>query len=242
MQVPPEISIKGFQMNNDIDVLLQKQFTRLERVCDYITSIRVAIEKEQGRHQLGNPYRIRLDVRIPPNHEIVVRRQTVLHEDRREITEPEAEPEMVSKKFLSSRKDEPLPSAIRRTFDSARRQLERLVQIQRKEVKSHPQNQVMGFVEKIYRDDDYGFIRSLEGQQIYFHKNSSLHGEWERLQAGTGVRYVEEPGDKGLQATSMEIVDKPGASEMHTELHELPAIDTGRKLTRRKVRPGKSAA
>ncbi len=233
MQVPPEISVKGFEMTGEVDTLLQNQIARLERVCDYITSIRVAIEKEQGRHQLGNPYRIRLDVRVPPNHEIVVKRQSVLHENLRNTPEPEAELERISKRSLSSRKDEPLPSAVRRSFDSARRQLEKLVEVQRKDVKIHPQNQVMGFVEKILRDDNYGFIRSIEGQQVYFHKNSCLHGEWDRIEVGTGVRYVEEVGDKGLQATSVEIVDKPGANEMHSELHELPAVNTGKKLLRK---------
>ena len=234
MQVPPEISIEGFKMTADIDKLLQRQIARLEKVCDYITSIRVAVEKEQGRHQLGNPYRVRLDIRVPPNHEIVVKRQSVLHEDMRKPAEPDTEPKILPHKLLTLRKEEPLPSAIRHTFDSARRQLERLVERQRKEVKAHPQNQVMGLVEKLFRDDEYGFIRSLEGQEIYFHKNSSLHGEWDRLQVGTGVRYVEELGDKGLQATSVEIVDKPGASEMHRELHDLPVLTTGKKLSRRR--------
>jgi ribosome-associated translation inhibitor RaiA len=104
MQVPPEISIKGFEMTAAIDTLLQKQIARLERVCDYITSIRVAIEKEQSRHQTGNPYRIRLDIRVPPNHEMVVKRQTVLHDDGRRPSEPETELEMESKRQLSSRK------------------------------------------------------------------------------------------------------------------------------------------
>ena len=131
MQVPPEISIKGFEMTAAIDTLLANQIARLERVCDYITSVRVAIEKEQGRHQTGNPYRIRLDIRVPPNHEMVVKRQTVLHNDARIPAEPEVELEAIPRKELSLRKDEPLPTAIRYTFDSARRQLEKLVERQR---------------------------------------------------------------------------------------------------------------
>jgi cold shock CspA family protein len=110
--------------------------------------------------------------------------------------------------------------------------MEKLVERQRKEIKTHPQNQVNGFIEKIFRDDDYGFIRSIAGQQIYFHKNSSLHNEWDRLQVGTGVRFVEETGDKGLQASSLEIVDKPGVSEMHAEMHELPVVAVNEKLSR----------
>ena len=234
MQVPPEVSIKGFEVNREIDTLLQHQIARLERVCDYIISLRIAIEKEQGRHQLGNPYRVRLDIRVPPNLEIVVTRQSVLHEDGRKPPEPETEPEMIIKTGLRSRrKDEPLVVTIRSTFDSARRQLERLVERQRKEVKNHPQNDIMGFIEKLFLDDGYGFIRSLDGQQIYFHKNSSLHGEWDRLEVGTGVRYREEQGEKGLQASSIEIVNKPGIHEVHREMHDLPTLTRSKKLSRR---------
>src|SRR4030042_3032 len=56
--------------------------------------------------------------------------------------------------------------------------IEKNASSQRRDVKSHPQNQVMAYVEKLFRDKGYGFLRSLDGQQVYFHKNSCLHGEW----------------------------------------------------------------
>lgn len=241
MRVPPEVSVKGFVMTHDIDTLLTNKIAGLEKVCNYITGIRVAIEKDQGRHQMGNPYRIRLDIRVPPNHEIVVSRQTVLHNDTRMPAEPETDLAMIYKRQSRLRKDEPLPTAIRYTFDSARRRLKKLVELQRKQIKTHPQNQVMGFIEKIFRDGDYGFIRSLQGQQVYFHKNSIIHIDWDRLEVGTGIRYVEENGDKGLQASSLEIVDRPGAGELHEEMHELPVIVTNKKISRRRVRAGITA-
>jgi cold shock CspA family protein len=57
----------------------------------------------------------------------------------------------------------------------------------------------------------YGFIRSLDGREIYFHKNSMPAGEFGRLEIGTGVRWVEEEGEKGPQASALRIVDKPGS-------------------------------
>jgi cold shock CspA family protein/ribosome-associated translation inhibitor RaiA len=227
MQVPPEITYKNIEATKALDDLIQKQIARLEKVCNYIVSLRVIVEQEQGRHQLGNPYLVRLDIRVPPNHELVVTRQSVLHVDAKPKTEPsgEEDEEATAKhSTITSRKDEPLPAVIRRTFDSARRRLERLVELQRGEVKAHSENQVMAFVDKLNREDGFGFLRSLEGEQIYFHRNSTLHGEWERINVGTGVRYTSEMGEKGAQATSVEIVNKPGASEMHGELHDLPVL------------------
>ncbi len=242
MQIPPEITIKGFEMTPSIEKLLENQIERLEKVCDYITSIRIAIEKEQNRHQTGNPYRIRLAVRVPPNHELVTRHQSVIHKDVRIPPKTETEAEIIPNRLPKLPKYEPLPTAIRNAFDAARRQLEKLVELQRKDTKMHPHNRVMGYIEKLFRDEEYGFIRSNDGQHIYFHKNSTLHNEWERLQVGTGVRFVEEQGEKGLQASSLELVDKPGVSEMHNELHELPVVAKNTKLARRRTRAGIPAA
>ncbi len=47
---------------------------------------------------------------------------------------------------------------------------------------------------------------------LYFHKNSVLGDEFERLEPGTGVRYVEEQGEKGPQASTIQIMDKPGVT------------------------------
>jgi len=222
MQVPPEIIYKGVKATSEVDNLLQKQIARLEKVCDYIVRLHVSIEKEQGRHQIGNPYQVSLDIRIPPNHQIVVKRSSIMHSDSRPKPEPDEEPVKIAPAAI--RKDEPLSVVIRRTFDSARRQLEKLVERQRGEIKTHSQTQVMAYVDRLFRNEKYGFLRSLEGEQIYFHQNSTLHGEWDRLQVGTGVRYNAEQGEKGLQATSVEIVNKPGISEIHDELHELPVV------------------
>lgn len=242
MRIPPEITVKGFEMTPALERLLEVQIARLEKVCDYITSIRIAIEEEQNRHQTGNPYRIRLDIRVPPNHELVTKHQSVIHRDMKIPPKTENEPEMSLNRLLKLPKFEPLPTAIRSAFDSVRRQLEKLVELQRKEIKTHHNNQVKGYIEKMFRDDAYGFIRAIDGEQIYFHKNSTLHDEWERLQVGTGVRFVEEEGEKGLQASSLELVEKPGVSEMHGELHELPVVAKNTKLARRRTRAGIPAA
>ncbi len=74
-----------------------------------------------------------------------------------------------------------------------------------------------GLVEKL-SPDGYGFIRSFDNLEVYFHRNSVLHGDFERLTVGTEVRFEPEEGDKGLQASSVQIVAKPGA------LSETPEI------------------
>lgn len=188
MQVLPEISYKNVEKNEEIEGLINRQIAKLEQVCNYMTSCHIAVERRHQHQQTGNPYRVRIDVRVPPGHELVVKRIS---------TEGERE--------------EPLPTVLRKAFEAMQRQVKELVERQRREVKTHPQQQTMAFVERLYPQEGYGFLKTVDGREIYFHNNSVLHSDFERLEIGTGVRFVEEVGEKGLQASTVEIVDKPGS-------------------------------
>ena len=53
--------------------------------------------------------------------------------------------------------------------------------------------------------------RSLDDdRQLYFHSNSVLHIEFERLTVGTEVRFTAEQGEDGPQASGVQVVGKPG--------------------------------
>jgi hypothetical protein len=54
-----------------------------------------------------------------------------------------------------------------------------------------------------------------------FHKQRAP--AWNGWNAGAIVG-VPELGEKGLQASTVEMVNKPGVAEMHNELHDLPTI------------------
>ena len=216
MQIPPEIVIKNISTNPSIDKLISRGITRLEKVCDYIISTRLALEQEQGRHRTGNPYRMRIDIRIPGRADIVVQHssktsQKPLEGRLRPQSSLEVEPVIKDTQFIAGSparkkeaREEPLSALIRRTFDSARRELEKAVDRQRGKVKTPAQQQNQAIVEKIFREQQYGFLGTLDGQQVYFHKNSVLHKHWENLKVGTIVRYTLEVGEKGIQASTVE--------------------------------------
>jgi len=242
MQVPPEIELKGLEMTPYIDDLVTRGIAKLERVCDYIISTRIALEQAQGRRQTGNPYRMRIDIRIP-GREVLVRRSSkavkkipdgLAQVETQAALQGEPEPEMsqvIGRSPLPRRgiREEPLVALIRRTFDSAQRELEKAVDKQRGDTKTPAQEQVSAFVEKIFREKDYGFLRATDGQQVYFHRNSLLHKHWEGLTVGTMVRYAPEMGENGLQASTVEPIDKPGATETHDQLHVLPSLASPRR-------------
>ncbi|MCF8061137.1 MAG: cold shock domain-containing protein, partial [Deltaproteobacteria bacterium] len=99
---------------------------------------------------------------------------------------------------------------IHRAFDALERQVKRLKDKQQGEVKKHPGQEVGGMVNKIFAGEGYGFIRSVDGRDIYFHRNAVLDNDFDRLDIGTGVRFVEEEGEEGPQASTVQIVNKPG--------------------------------
>lgn len=218
MQIAPEITLKGVRTTPYIDKLIDRGIASLEQVCDYITSTRIAIEEAQGRHQTGNPYRMRIDIRIPGRPEIVVKRSSrASKRTTDELVEAEAEldiqdePEMRKSQSVrrkpvvrSGTREEPLVTLIRGTFGSARRELEKVVEKQHGEVKNPARQHASAVVEQIFRDEGYGFLRTAQGEQAYFHKNSVVHTRWEDLKVGTAVRYVPEVGEKGLQASTVE--------------------------------------
>ncbi|MFO7890455.1 MAG: HPF/RaiA family ribosome-associated protein [bacterium] len=189
MQVPLEISYRKVEKTEKIENLIRQKAGSLEQAHNHITSCRVAVEKPQQHQSRGNPYRVRIDLTVPPGHEIVVKQEPskgILHRG--------------------------LDAVIRKAFSSARRQLKKLDQRQRGKVKAHPaETENQGIVKRIFPERGYGFLRTLDGRDVYFNRNSVIHNDFDRLEVGTVVRYSEEMGIKGPQASTVQIVDKPGS-------------------------------
>jgi cold shock CspA family protein len=71
-----------------------------------------------------------------------------------------------------------------------------------------PRPASLGIIDRVFPDEDYGFIVTDAGDQVYFHRNA-VRGELEfgRLYEGKRVGLQFEAGEKGLQASS--VVDVP---------------------------------
>ena len=61
----------------------------------------------------------------------------------------------------------------------------------------------IGRIVKLHVGQGHGFIRMLNDREIYFHRNSVLDSAFDQLKPGTPVRYSEEQGDEGPQATTV---------------------------------------
>jgi cold shock CspA family protein len=94
--------------------------------------------------------------------------------------------------------------ALRDAFRAARRKLEEYERERRGAVKT-PARVPHGRVCELHPQEGFGRIETADGRLIYFHRNSVLGRPFEDLEVGTEVRFAEEPGDRGQQASTVHV-------------------------------------
>ena len=62
---------------------------------------------------------------------------------------------------------------------------------------------MQGTIKRIIRDRGFGFIRTAEGQEVFFHRSSLQGVDFDTLKEGTSVELEVERGDKGPRATNV---------------------------------------
>jgi len=190
MQKPVEITFRGMPRIEQVEDLIAEKIAKLEKVCDYITSCSIAVEKPQLYQDTGNPFRVRIDIHVPRHHEIVVKRESSggdMHDS--------------------------VQIVVRDAFKAARLALEELVQRQRGETKLHFAGNTVAIVHRLVADADpqYGFLTTTEGRELYFHSNSLVNTQFSKLRLGDSVRFTEEEGQNGPQASTVELLQRTGA-------------------------------
>jgi len=166
-----------------LEAKIRERADELEHFYDRITGCHVVVEAVQQRHHQGNLYRVGIDMTVP-GAELVANRSPGEHHAH-----------------------EDAHVALRDAFDSIRRQLEEYARQRRGDTKSH-ELPPHGRVRETIPGENYGIIDSADGKELYFHRNSLLNATLEELQAGDEVRYAEEVGEQGPQASSVTLVGK----------------------------------
>ena len=114
MQLPVEISYRGVDKTDEIEALVRDKASRLDKFCDHINRCDVIVEHPNQAQHSGSPFRVRIDVTVPPHHELVVDEKPIKHEMH-----------------------EPLTKVINDAFKTMERQLKELVDKQHNKVKHH---------------------------------------------------------------------------------------------------------
>jgi len=110
-----------------------------------------------------------------------------------------------SELVVNHRHHEEVYVAVRDAFSAMRKRLEAFEHRRRGQEKHH-ETLPHAVVSRLFPIDGYGFISSPEGAEIYFHENSVLNGAFDKMAVGAAVRYVEEAGEKGPQASTVTLL------------------------------------
>jgi cold shock CspA family protein len=187
VKIPVEITWRGVPASAAVEAAIREKVAKLDEFCDDIMTCRVMIESPHRHHHKGKLYHLHVDLTVPGD-EIVVRRdprEDATHED--------------------------VYVVVRDVFDAAKRQLEDYVRRRRGDVKTHPTRQ-RATVFRVFPAQDHGFLRTPDGREIYFHRNSLIDADFDHLDPGTEVHYVEEEGRQGPQAASVAVAKHKATS------------------------------
>jgi ribosomal subunit interface protein len=176
MKLPLEISARDVRINGETEALIRDKALKLDRFYDQIIGCRVKVDVPHRSQRRGIMYNVRIDITVPGG-ELIVKREP----------------------------DEDLHVAIVNSFETAQRRLTGYADRQRGEVKTHFEKPVAR-VARIFTEQGYGFLMTLEGREVYFHKNAVLDAKFEVLNVGMEVTFIELSGDKGSQASSVSVV------------------------------------
>ncbi len=178
METPLEITFRNVPASPAIEADIREKAAKLEEFFGRITSARVVLETPHRQHRQGALYHVRIDLRVP-GREIVVSRDPAKHHAHEDAY-----------------------VAIRDAFDDAKRQLEDYAREMRGTVKAH-EPAAEGHVVRIDPQGGFGFIETSDGREVYFHRHSLLDGDFGRLGVGDEVRFSEEAGESGPQASTV---------------------------------------
>lgn len=181
MQPTLQIAYRNMDSSPALDLQIRNAVERLERNFGRILSVRVVIDQPHRSQQKGRGFVVSLNVHVPGSDVVV--RHTAKADDA-------AEDAYV---------------AIHMAFDEARRQLNDYVDTHFRP--RHDSGRLNGLSEgrvvRIFRDEGYGFIATDGGREVYFDRNSVLNRGFDRLDVAHRVRFAEEAGEEGPQASTV---------------------------------------
>jgi ribosomal subunit interface protein len=166
-----------------LEAVIREKAHKLDQYSDQIISCRVIVDAPHQHHRQGALYRIAVDLTVPGG-EIVASREASEHHAHEDAY-----------------------VATRDAFNAVQRQLEDYVRRQQNKVKLH-EAPPHGTVIRLEPDRDHGTIQSSGGKELYFHRHSVLHDAFDSLTVGSEVRYAEEAGEQGPQASTVAVIGK----------------------------------
>ena len=180
MRIPLQITFHQMEPSPALETRIRELAQRLERFSSRIMHCHVTIDEPHRHQHQGRLYEVRVDLTVPGSEIVVSRQHSEQHSH------------------------EDVHVALRDAFRAVRRQLENYEREHRHDVKLH-EPRPSGWISLLSPAEDFGRIETDDGRSIYFHRNSVVGADFDRLTTGSEVHFVEEAGERGPQASSVEL-------------------------------------
>ena len=215
MLLPVQITFRNIEDHAGLDDYVQKEAAKLERFYRRISSCRVIVERPQ-RATSSKLYHVRIDLGAP-NEELVVKHVPSLHGTLEDMQTQKFRRE--ARSVLGHRDPK---RAIHEAFQEMGRQLQDYARRQEGAVKAKQAMQG-AIVKEVLPTEGYGFLETDDVRAVYFHQTSVLDGHFPELRIGTRVKFAEEQGDKGPQASTVKVIHPRKQARAAAALSVLPA-------------------
>lgn len=171
MDMPLEIAWLDVERSEQLEGRIRQRVDKFHRYFKHINSVHVAVEMPHRSQHQSKAFHVRIEARVPGT-ELVVSQDPG---DQGAHFDP----------YI----------AVRDAFDAMDRQLEHFSQKIRGDVKTlhgPPQGRV------VRKFDDYGFIETLDGQEVWFNAAALVHGNFAEIQVGDSVELTVAPGEGAM--------------------------------------------
>jgi len=188
MQIQPEIAFHNIEKSDWAEDQILDHIERLEEIYDRVITCRVRVDQRNDNANHTIPPVVRIEISVPGHKDIMVAH----------------EPDYLQRKFQAPDLKNAINEAFRIAEDRLTRYKDQLTD--RTAQGTHEAaNELLGQVGEITPTEDFGFLLTASGSLLYFHRNSLLSGDFDRLKVGDEVRYVEAVGDTGPIATKVRV-------------------------------------
>ncbi len=212
MEIPLKITFRDMPPSKAVEANIREKAAKLESFYDRIMSCRVIVEAPHRHHHKGKAYQVRIDITVPGGELVINRAPKRLKAAKLPTVEP------IEKDFSESHEPskhaahEDIYVAIRDAFNAAGRRLQDYARRQSGAVKTH-ETPSHGRISKLFPEEGYGFLETSDGREIYFHGHSVLEPGFAHIAVGTAVRFAEELGEKGPQASTVHVISRTTQEE-----------------------------
>jgi cold shock CspA family protein/ribosome-associated translation inhibitor RaiA len=181
VRLPLQITFRQVDASPALEARIRNLAARLDSFSEHIMRCEVVVEPPAHHQHHGGLYDFHIHITLPDG----------------EIGIHHAHP--------ADHAHEDPYVALRDAFRAARRQLEDYERKRRGDVKRHT-GAAEGWICELDAARDSGRIQTDDGRLIYFHRNSVVGSRFQDLVTGTKVRFAEEAGDLGPQASTVHVI------------------------------------